>query len=103
MEILIGTAYRISSDTYSIMLEERKEKGEKSKTPGEQCWSSMGWYSDVRQALNALALKHLNKSDAKTIKDLQTTINLFMDDVNHATICLNESNIPVEAPEEFLA
>lgn len=77
MDITIGR-YRIVSDIYSIEVKERKVTGEKSKTPGEEKWDSLGWYCSVPQALTALAHKHLNKSEASTVKEMKAICDEFL-------------------------
>lgn len=100
MEILIGEKYRISTDIRSIQLDELVT-GKEGKSEGVARWKPMGWYGDWRQALNALAVKHLGKSEARSIKELQSVIDAFLKDVNAANV-LNK--VSISAPtDEFLA
>ena len=67
MDIRIGDKYAIQSDSYNIILREKRIKGEDSKNPGEEYWIDIGYYAKLDQAVEALIDLRLKQSDVNSL------------------------------------
>ena len=73
MKIPIGD-YLITSDEMSIILNKRKIRGKESKNPGEEYYSSIGYFSTMESCLEALIEHKIRAVDAATISELLSEI-----------------------------
>lgn len=67
--------YAITSDPLQYILNDVCVRGEKSKCPGEEYLSPIGYYPTLHGLLTALFDKKLRTSDAVTVKDLLRDIS----------------------------
>lgn len=70
MEIKICDNYRLTSDPYNIILEQRKV----NKKNGQEYWTADSFYRTVEQALDALLQKRIRGSEATTLKELRNEV-----------------------------
>jgi len=73
MKIPIGN-YLITSDEMNIVLNKRKIRGKESKNPGEEYYSSIGYFSTMESCLEALIEHKISAVDAATISELLSEI-----------------------------
>lgn len=83
--------YVITSDPLQYILNERRVKGVKSRTPGEVALHPIGYYTSLHGLLTALFDKKLRKSTAGTIKDLKVDILEATELVRRAVALVNEA------------
>lgn len=67
MDIRIGDKYAIQSDSYNIVLREKRIKGEDSKNPGKEYWIDIGYYAKLDQAVEALIDLRVKQSDVNSL------------------------------------
>ena len=65
MQVPINNDYRISSDAYNIILEQ-KFIVQEGKNKGNEYWQATGFYPTIRQALEGYVNVRQRKSGAKT-------------------------------------
>ena len=73
MNIKIGTNYRITSDSLNFTLQELVPPNGKGKKT-EPTWGRDKYYPRLSQALDAVMKHELRKSEATSIKELQTDV-----------------------------
>ncbi|WP_428879804.1 hypothetical protein [Bacillus cereus group sp. BfR-BA-01700] len=74
MEICIGEKYKITSDAYNVIINQRYQKESKEGEEIKFDYKSIGFYPNVEKACIALLDKELRESEAKAIKDLMIEI-----------------------------
>ncbi|WP_369355550.1 hypothetical protein [Lysinibacillus capsici] len=74
MEICIGEKYKITSDAYNVIINQRYQKESKEGEEIKFDYKSIGFYPNVEKACIALLDKELRESEAKAIKDLMLEI-----------------------------
>ncbi len=75
MPIQIDEKYRIESDKYCWILQEKKTKNpkhhlSKSESPNER-WMDVGYYADLHQLISALLDRELKQGDINTLTDIK--------------------------------
>jgi len=75
MNIKLNDRYTITSDESNYMLNEIKEYGVKSKTPGEIYSVVVGYYAKIEHLAKDLLELKIRKSDIKTLEDIISTLN----------------------------
>lgn len=74
MEICIGEKYKITSDAYNVIINQRYQKESKEGEEIKFDYKSIGFYPNVEKACIALLDKELRESEATVIKDLMLEI-----------------------------
>jgi hypothetical protein len=67
--------YTIAADANNWTLYGHRKKGEDAKNPGEPVEYVLGYFSRLPHALDALLDQRLRDSDARSLKELVTTID----------------------------
>jgi hypothetical protein len=67
--------YTIAADASNWTLYGHRKKGEDAKNPGEPVEYVLGYFSRLPHALDALLDQRLRDSDARSLKELVTTID----------------------------
>lgn len=63
MELVINERYRISSDAYNYIVEERKIAGKDAPEPGKEYWVNNSYHRTLRQACEWLLNANVKESD----------------------------------------
>ena len=84
MNIPIGTKYVITSDTHNLILNERMERGEKSKTPGEEYLNQLSYHTSLPDLVRALWERGVRKSEARSISELSDAITALYAEIMDA-------------------
>lgn len=84
MNIPIGTKYVITSDTHNLILNERMERGEKSKTPGEEYLNQLSYHTSLPDLVRALWAQGVRKSDARSISELSDACTAMYQEIMDA-------------------
>lgn len=69
MNIDLGK-YVITSDNLQYILNERQERGDRSKKQGEEYLKPIGYYTELAHLIPALIELRLRKSEAESLKEL---------------------------------
>lgn len=70
MKIILNNEYRLTSDERNIILEKSRITGKDSKTPGDLVWSTVGFFPNLRLAVDAILNKHIQTSEVEGIKNI---------------------------------
>ncbi|WP_411501402.1 hypothetical protein [Bacillus thuringiensis] len=74
MEICIGEKYKITSDAYNVIINQKYQKESKEGEEIKFDYKTIGFYPNVEKACIALLDKELRESEATAIKDLMLEI-----------------------------
>ena len=69
MEIKLHDDYRLTSDRYQYILQERKVP-QKGKNIGKEYWDNIGYYSKLQNALDDYIDMRVKLSDVKSITEI---------------------------------
>lgn len=69
MIITINEKYRIITDEYNFMLQQRKIK-KKGKNPGQEVWVTIGYYATIECAYNGAITHGLMREDLEGVKQV---------------------------------
>lgn len=87
MNIQINEDYKLVSDKYNVILQERYEKEDKQRNKtGEFDYKDVGYYPNVEQALKGFVRKATLNSKASSLKELTEEIKALHDTIKEATI-----------------
>ncbi len=78
MELEINTKYRIASDKYQWMIQEKRTR------KGKIDWKSISYYTSVEQAIQGLGELMVRLSDAKTLTDALRDVQNVATQLSHA-------------------
>ncbi|AMO25832.1 hypothetical protein Blue_009 [Bacillus phage Deep Blue] len=74
MEIFIGEEYKLTSDTYNVIISKKYQKKTKEGEEPKFDYKEIGFYANVEQACVALLGKKLRDSEVKSITELMILI-----------------------------
>jgi hypothetical protein len=74
MDIQIGKDYRLKSDPYNFILEERYDKKDKDDNIIGEGHRIIGYYATLEGLCKAVLKRSLHKSEATTVEELQQTL-----------------------------
>lgn len=87
MNIQINEEYKLVSDKYNVILQERYEKEDKQRNKtGEFDYKDIGYYPNVEKALQGLVRKVTLNSKSTSLKELTEEIKALHDTIKEATI-----------------
>ena len=69
MEIKLHDDYRLTSDRYQYILQERRIS-QKGENIGKEYWGNIGYYSNLQIALDDYVDKRVKLSDVKSITEI---------------------------------
>ena len=69
MEIKLHADYRLTSDRYQYILQERKVP-QKGENIGKEYWDNIGYYSKLQNALDDYVDMRVKLSDVKSITEI---------------------------------
>ena len=78
MELEINTKYRIASDKYQWMIQEKRTR------KGKIDWTSISYYTSIEQAIQGLGELMVRLSDAKTLTDALRDVQNVATQLSHA-------------------
>ena len=78
MELEINHKYRITSDKYQWMIQEKRTR------KGEIDWKSVSYYPSIEQAIQGLGELMVRLSDAKTLTDALRDVQNVATQLSHA-------------------
>jgi len=78
MELEIDNKYRITSDKYQWMIQEKRTR------KGEIDWKSVSYYPSIEQAIQGLGELMVRLSDAKTLTDALRDVQNVATQLSHA-------------------
>lgn len=82
LKLQINDKYLITSDKHNIILNQRKEKGEKSKDAGEVHFVPVKFVRTLEDALNTLLDLEVNDSDLEGLKELTERLETIRNDIH---------------------
>jgi len=71
MEIMIGKGYKLTSDTLNVILNKRYDQKNKEGNVTGEAFKTIGYYSTIHSACNALIEKEIKDSDAISLDGLK--------------------------------
>ncbi|OOZ76565.1 hypothetical protein BHL35_25410 [Bacillus cereus] len=74
MNIQIGEKYKITSDTYNVVINQKYQKEAKEGEEPKYDYKPIGFYPNLEKACIGLLDKDLRDSEATSIKDLMLEI-----------------------------
>ena len=86
MEISLSEDYRISSDSYQFILQERKVTAE-GENKGNEYWTSIAYYRKLEHLLERYIDLKIRTSDKKSIKELMDYIRELKKEVREIVGC----------------
>ncbi|WP_163258382.1 hypothetical protein [Bacillus paranthracis] len=87
MNIQINEDYKLVSDKYNVILQEKYEKEDKQRNKtGQFDYKDVGYYPSVEQALKGFVRKATLNSKASNLKELTEEIRVLHDTIKEATI-----------------
>ncbi len=86
MELKINKEYRIITDPYNFILQQRKKYSAKSKYAGELYWEDIGYYQKISHLCEGLINKKIINSDDKNWTKLLKTVNDFVNSCEDISI-----------------
>ena len=78
MELEIDNKYRITSDKYQWMIQEKRTR------KGKIDWKSISYYPSIEQAIQGLGELMVRLSDAKTLTDALRDVQNVATQLSHA-------------------
>jgi len=78
MELEINNKYRITSDKYQWMIQEKRTR------KGKIDWKSVSYYPSIEQAIQGLGEMLVRLSDAKTLTDALRDVQNVATQLSHA-------------------
>lgn len=81
MNIKINDDYAITSDEHNVLLKRRIIRGGKSKNPGQEHYTVIGYYSKLEHALIRLIDDKIFSSDAKDFDALLAEVQKVKDEI----------------------
>ncbi len=78
MELEINTKYRIASDKYQWIIQEKRTR------KGKIDWTSISYYPSIEQAIQGLGELMVRLSDAKTLTDALRDVQNVATQLSHA-------------------
>ena len=78
MELEINNKYRIASDKYQWMIQEKRTR------KGKIDWKSVSYYPSIEQAIQGLGEMMVRLSDAKTLTDALRDVQNVATQLSHA-------------------
>ena len=78
MELDINNKYRITSDKYQWMIQEKRTR------KGKIDWKSVSYYPSIEQAIQGLGEMMVRLSDAKTLTDALRDVQNVATQLSHA-------------------
>lgn len=87
MNVQINEDYKLVSDKYNVILQEKYEKEDKQRNKtGKFDYKDIGYYPNVEQALKGFVRKATLNSKASNLKDLTEEIKALHDTIKEAAI-----------------
>lgn len=71
MEIMIGKGYKLTSDTLNVILNKRYDQKDKEGNIIGEAFKTIGYYSTIYSACNALIEREIKDSDAISLDGLK--------------------------------
>ena len=84
MEIMIGENYKITSDAYNVILNQRYDKKDKEGNVIGEDFKQIGFFRNLEKACLFLVDRYLKQSEAETVDELCEEIGILKQDIIQA-------------------
>jgi hypothetical protein len=85
MDIILNDKYKITSDKYNYILQEKRQPNpnhHKTKNQNEVRWVDLGYYGKYSDLINALIEKEIKTSDVKNFNEIKILIESVARDIS---------------------